>query len=220
VNPQIESAKSEFERICGRLLKNLATTPDDKLNWSPAPSARTPLEIAFHCAKSIALLHGCIDGRDTMPSLTSEQFDAHFREQERNLGSREDVVKMIHENSAAYITRKSSLEHGIRRSAKCQSRLRSHFRAFTRQAMFPSSSTSRRSTETVSGISAGHGPALHGKSSQIFFWLDLPCMPNSRRSKTRAASTLCCEKPRMQIVVSTPHSCDGLEAIAANALHI
>jgi hypothetical protein len=104
VNPQIESAKSEFERICGRLLKNLATTPDDKLNWSPAPSARTPLEIAFHCAKSIALLHGCIDGRDTMPSLTSEQFDAHFREQERNLGSREDVVKMIHENSAAYIT--------------------------------------------------------------------------------------------------------------------
>ena len=103
MNPQIETAKAEFERTTGRLLKNLASTPDDKLDWSPASTARTPREIAFHCADIIAMIHGSLDGADTMPQLSTEQIDAYCREKEASHGTREDVVKLINENSTAFV---------------------------------------------------------------------------------------------------------------------
>jgi hypothetical protein len=103
VNPQVEAAKAEFQRTSGRLLKNLEATPDDKLTWSPSATSRTPLEIAFHCAEIISVLHHSIDGQNMMPSANPTEIDAYCRAQEKNTGSREDVVKKIQDTSASYI---------------------------------------------------------------------------------------------------------------------
>jgi uncharacterized damage-inducible protein DinB len=102
MNPQIQSVKMDFDRTTGRLLTDLAATPDDKLNWSPSPTARTPLEVAFHCAEVISGIHGSVDGTNPMPSVTPAEMDAYCREQEMKPRSREDVVKMIEEKSSAY----------------------------------------------------------------------------------------------------------------------
>ena len=102
MNTQIETVKGEFERTVGRLLKNLAETPEDKLHWSPSPTSRTPLEIGYHCADVIAALHGSMSGLDPMPPTNPAQMDAYCREQEKPQRSREEVVKLIQDNSAAY----------------------------------------------------------------------------------------------------------------------
>jgi len=109
MNPQIEAAKKNFEQTSSNLLKNLAAIPDEKVGWSPSPSSRTPLEIAFHCAGTVAAIQGSMDGENTIPKVTTEQFDKHFREQESKHLTRDEVVKMINENSAAYVAWLSEL---------------------------------------------------------------------------------------------------------------
>ena len=37
------SLKENFKRRASRLAQGLATTPDDRIDWSPAPTARTPV---------------------------------------------------------------------------------------------------------------------------------------------------------------------------------
>jgi hypothetical protein len=53
INPAIQEANQLNER----LLRNLAKTPDDRLNWSPSPTARTPLHLVAHCAFSLGFIH-------------------------------------------------------------------------------------------------------------------------------------------------------------------
>jgi hypothetical protein len=103
MNPQIEAAKSEFERTSGRLLSDLDATPDDKLTWSPSPSARTPLELVYHCAMVVGGIHGSLDGSNPMPHMTTEQIDTFLRENEVKHGSKDEVVKVFQDSSAAYV---------------------------------------------------------------------------------------------------------------------
>jgi len=48
----IAQAKEATEKAKGDLLKTLEFTPEDRLAWSPSPTARTPLWIAAHCGAS------------------------------------------------------------------------------------------------------------------------------------------------------------------------
>lgn len=102
MSAEVEAAKGDFERTIGRLLNDLAETPDEKLTWSPSSTARTPLEIAFHISEVIAAIHASLDGTLEFPSETPAEMDAACREQEKNTGSREEIVKTIEERSAAY----------------------------------------------------------------------------------------------------------------------
>lgn len=58
----ITQAKAEFLRAKEQLLSSLATTPDDKLNWSPATSARTPLHLAAHAASAVSGIVRMLNG--------------------------------------------------------------------------------------------------------------------------------------------------------------
>ena len=102
MNSTIESAKGEFERAVVRLTQSVAATPDEKIDWSPAPTARTPIEIAFHCTEVINALHGAISGTDPMPAASPVEMDTYFRTSEMTHGSRDEVVKKLKENAAAY----------------------------------------------------------------------------------------------------------------------
>ena len=46
MNEVIEEAKAEYLQAKERLIKALATTPDDRINWSPSPTSRTPIRDA------------------------------------------------------------------------------------------------------------------------------------------------------------------------------
>lgn len=102
MNPQIAAAKAAFERASGRLLTVFGATPDDKLNWSPSPTARTPLQLAVHCGQGMGFIQRSLEGAQA-PSMTTEQFDASFREAESKYTTRDEAVNLIEQNSAAYI---------------------------------------------------------------------------------------------------------------------
>ena len=99
---RIESVKAEFVRTKECLLTALATTPDDRLRWTPSPTARSPLHIAAHCAASIGNIHGFLDGRPfEVPTMA--EADRGFREWEDGLTSREEVVALINERADDFV---------------------------------------------------------------------------------------------------------------------
>ena len=49
-NPVIQLCKSRATEAMNYFLCTLSFVPEDKLRWSPAPTAKSALEIAAHCA--------------------------------------------------------------------------------------------------------------------------------------------------------------------------
>jgi hypothetical protein len=98
---RIQKAKADFLDGKGRLMHALATTPDDRLNWSPSPTARTPIQQVAHAAIAIRNLHNTLDGR-TFTADSVAAADAAFREEERAFNSREEVMNLLEETSGAY----------------------------------------------------------------------------------------------------------------------
>src|SRR5207253_4309919 len=59
----ISQAKADFLRAKQLISRALATTPDDRINWSPSPSARTPIQQVAHAARAVNSINGFLDGR-------------------------------------------------------------------------------------------------------------------------------------------------------------
>lgn len=98
----IEGAKDQFMHACSGLLRALESTPDDRLNWSPSATARTPLQIAAHAADAVRNLHGMMEGR-TFDVPTTAEADAGFRKWESQFQTREEVVALIDEIGDGYL---------------------------------------------------------------------------------------------------------------------
>lgn len=97
----IERAKADFARAKQQLLTAFASTPDDRLSWSPSPTARTPLQVAAHAASALKSIHEMLDGRPFGANTTANA-DQSFREHDEQFSSREQVLHLLEENSAAY----------------------------------------------------------------------------------------------------------------------
>jgi len=97
-----EAAKANFLRAKGQLCHALANTPDDRLNWSPSPTARTPLHQVVHAAEAIGNIHGMIAG-GIFPVTTTAEADAGFRAQERRFTTREEALALLDAKSDAYV---------------------------------------------------------------------------------------------------------------------
>jgi len=80
----------------------LKDTPDERLNWSPSPTARTPLAIVGHSANSIHNITEMLKGRPFGMSTTAIA-DRGFRNEEQAFTSRDEVVSLFEKNSAAFI---------------------------------------------------------------------------------------------------------------------
>jgi hypothetical protein len=100
--PAVEEAKAEFLRAKDRITRGLATTPDDKINWSPSPTARTPIEIVAHAALSIDGIQGMLEGKP-FPFSGVDDLDSQSRTQEKTFTTREKVLGVLEEKSATYI---------------------------------------------------------------------------------------------------------------------
>lgn len=97
----IERAKTDFARAKNQLLTALSSTPDDRINWSPSATARTPLQQVAHAAWAIASIHEMLNGRTFQASSTAEA-DKSFRAWEEQFTARESVLELLEANSAAY----------------------------------------------------------------------------------------------------------------------
>lgn len=98
----IDKAKADFLQSKGRLVHGLNTTPDDRINWSPSPTARTPIEQVAHAASSIKNIHGFLQG-DPFTVPTTAEADKGFREHDAQFKSREQVLAALEDYSANYL---------------------------------------------------------------------------------------------------------------------
>ncbi len=98
---QIDQAKAEFIRAIEGLKHALATTPDDRLNWSPSETARSPLQVAAHIAIGGTDMLGNLTG-NTFPIQTTEEAERYHRERDSKPRSREEVDKLLEEFQGAY----------------------------------------------------------------------------------------------------------------------
>jgi len=98
----IEEARADFEQTTDQLLQNFAKIPEDKVAWSPAPTARTPVQIVAHCAESVGHLTEMMKGSPFQPSTTAEAERA-FRENEKAFITRESALKAYQAKSRAFL---------------------------------------------------------------------------------------------------------------------
>lgn len=98
----VEQAKSELRRCNARLKTLLETTPDDKLNWRPSSSSRTPIEIVGHTASSIEGIQKMLMG-NPFPFASTAELDAFCLEQEKTFTSREQVLELLDAKTAVFI---------------------------------------------------------------------------------------------------------------------
>ncbi|HLJ53794.1 MAG TPA: DinB family protein [Chthonomonadaceae bacterium] len=107
----IEMSKQSAVRGMERFLKTFEAVPDDKVNWSPSPSAKTPLQIAAHAActaGNFAVLFR--EGR--FPAMDIGQFMAHMKETESRVTTREQAVALFRANTDAAIAALEAITPG------------------------------------------------------------------------------------------------------------
>lgn len=98
----INQAKGEFLRAKEQMAQALATTPDDRINWTPSPTARTPIQQVAHAAFVVKGLHGVLDGKP-LPAGSTDEADRGLREWEQPFSTREQVLDLLEQNSANYV---------------------------------------------------------------------------------------------------------------------
>lgn len=102
MNETVEAAKAEFTRAKDRVAKALDTTPDDRINWSPSPTARTPLHQVAHAAMSIKGMQDWLAGKP-FPFESVADLDSYSRDKEKDFTSREQAIALLEENGAGYL---------------------------------------------------------------------------------------------------------------------
>ena len=98
----ILESKQLFQMSIDRLKRILEKTPDDRLLWSPAPTARTPLAEVAHAANSIHHLHAAMMGtRYETPTMA--EADAEFLAMEAGFTKRQEALALLDKNSKALL---------------------------------------------------------------------------------------------------------------------
>lgn len=98
----IDAAKAEFLRAKERITHNLATTPDDRINWSPTPTARTPVQQVAHAAMATTGIQGLLMGKP-FPYASLADLDPALRLAEKEFTTREQALSLLEQTSAEYL---------------------------------------------------------------------------------------------------------------------
>jgi len=97
----IDDVKAEYNRAKGRITNDLTTTPDDKINWSPTETARTPLELVAHAAMGTEGITGMLSGKP-FPFESMQAMDAASRKAEKEFTSREQALGFLDKASSEF----------------------------------------------------------------------------------------------------------------------
>lgn len=99
----VTQAKAEFIRAKERIVRALATTPDDKINWSPSSTARTPVQLVSHAAMATSLIQGMLQAKP-FPYHTVAELDAGSRQLEKEYTTRAQALGILEQTSLDYLT--------------------------------------------------------------------------------------------------------------------
>jgi len=108
MNNVVEDAKAEFLRAKDRLEKGLASTPDDKINWSPSATSRSPIALVAHSALSIEGMRGWLDG-EPFPFSSMEELDDFSRKKEAEFSTRDQVKQALDQHTSVFLAWLDSL---------------------------------------------------------------------------------------------------------------
>jgi len=108
MNTIINDAKAEFLRAKGRLEIDINNTPDDKIDWAPSSTARTPIQIVAHGAMGTQLLNEWLAGKP-FPFADLTEMDASFRKADKEYKTREQALNLLEQTSSAYVSWLESL---------------------------------------------------------------------------------------------------------------
>ena len=99
----IERAKGAVQTSRDLLLKTFAFVPDEKLNWSPSTTARTPLQIAAHCGGANATFATLLRGEPWPLAKTAAEANEQIRNGPTEIHTREAAVQKIEDSAAALV---------------------------------------------------------------------------------------------------------------------
>lgn len=106
----IESAK---QRAIGNMeffLRNFRYVPDDKLNWSPAPSAKSPLRVAAHTALYAGRFAKMIRERQLPSPENLDEWLAEREQEEIAITSRDEMERVFRQGTAEVVEALDSLK--------------------------------------------------------------------------------------------------------------
>lgn len=98
----LQDARQNYLDGRQRLEHALENTPDDRLLWSPSPSARSPLAQVVHCAMSTGYIQGWLTGTP-FEGKTSQEAEAIFHSVEAEYKTREAALGLLDQKSTAFI---------------------------------------------------------------------------------------------------------------------
>ena len=98
----IEQAKQHTLACKGRFQLTFSFVPDDKLDYSPSSTTRTPLRIATHVAMSNFTFAGIIK-MDPPKESDMEAIKAMMAEKEASITTREQALAMLEESTDAVL---------------------------------------------------------------------------------------------------------------------
>jgi len=101
MNEYVEEQKQAFLRAKNRLTYLLEVTPNDRINWSPSATSRSPIALIVHSASALEGIQGMLMGKP-FPSDSLEDFDKEMRASELGFKTRESAVELLEKNSKAY----------------------------------------------------------------------------------------------------------------------
>jgi hypothetical protein len=98
----LSQTKAEFLRTKERMAHALSTTPDDKINWSPSSTARTPLQLVAHGAMGTTGIQNMLAGK-RFPYAGLAELDTALRTAEKEYTTRAQVLGLLEQTSAEYL---------------------------------------------------------------------------------------------------------------------
>ncbi len=91
----VADCQDAAQRAAERLLKTLSFVPDAKLNWSPAPTARTSLAIVAHCCMANKMFAKIFRGESVSPMPTLEEIRGLSQKFEATIRDRAEAVRQL-----------------------------------------------------------------------------------------------------------------------------
>ncbi len=95
----IELAKLTAVQGMDMFLRNFSYVPDDKLNWSPTPTSKSPLRVAAHVAVTNANFAQMILDRKVPAPEDVPAFVERTQAAERAITTKEEMERVFRENT-------------------------------------------------------------------------------------------------------------------------
>ncbi|HEY3782072.1 MAG TPA: DinB family protein [Fimbriimonadaceae bacterium] len=99
---EVAAAVEEVNQMGARLLRDFANVPEDRLNWTPSPTARSPLALVAHCGFSLGFICELLSGKP-FAAPTTEQADAEHLALEKTITTRQQALDLWRANLTKYI---------------------------------------------------------------------------------------------------------------------